>query len=72
MTKGVREKIAQNMAQSMFWQYYCITFTVEKSSPKFGICTSEIFKVTAQSKQLSDGRKFAQSGHPDPRQTGLL
>jgi hypothetical protein len=30
-----------------------------------------IFKKPTQSKQLPNGRKFAQSGHPDARVTGL-
>jgi hypothetical protein len=34
--------------------------------------TFAIFKVTARSKQLPNGQKFAQSGHPDSAENNFL
>jgi hypothetical protein len=59
VTGSVSEKIAQNVAQPMFYLY--TTFIFVKSCPKlWAACV--IFKKTSQRKQLPNRRKFAQSG----------
>jgi hypothetical protein len=58
----VYEKIAQNVAQTIFLSQLILNIYHEKSSPKIW-ATSLLFKKTAQSKQLPNRRKFAKSGH---------
>jgi hypothetical protein len=58
------EKITQNVAQRIFWPKFKHKRNSRITEPKMWY-TSAIFQVTAQSKQLPIGRKFAQSGHPD-------
>jgi hypothetical protein len=49
----LRQKIAPNVAQPIFRQTYCITFTTVKRSPKI-LATFVIFKKSAQTKRLTN------------------
>jgi hypothetical protein len=63
VTRRVCEKITQNVAQTIFGQNLCTTFTVEKVDINFW-ATCVCFQKTAPSNVLLKRRKFAQSGHP--------
>jgi hypothetical protein len=63
VTRCVCEKVAQNVAQSIFWENYYQGFTVEKVAQLFW-ATSVIFTKAALRKQSPNMRKFEQSGHP--------
>jgi hypothetical protein len=62
VTGCVCEKVAQNIAQSIFCENYYISVTEEKVTIIWA--TSVIFTKTTQRKQSANRQKFAQSGHP--------
>jgi hypothetical protein len=63
VTRWVREKIAQNVAQPDFSQTLYTTFSEEKSRPKhFGTLCN--FQSKLAKKLLPKGWKFAQSDRP--------
>jgi hypothetical protein len=66
VTRCVCEKVAQNVAQSIFVIKYYVTFALERICTIDG-STSVIFTNTTQRKQPLNRRKFAQSGHPVTR-----
>jgi hypothetical protein len=65
VTGWVGEKLAlHKVSPTHCCKNQSIAFIVEKSSPKFELHTSVIFKLTAISKILPYKRNFAQSSHP--------
>jgi hypothetical protein len=68
VTRCVREKAAQNEAQSISCKNEYTPFTVYVKSSPVIFAVYAILTKTPQSKQSPNRRKFAQSGHPDPEQ----
>jgi hypothetical protein len=63
VTRCVCEKIAQDAAQSIFLQKIAQPLPWKQAAKKYRLHL-QVSKI-AQSKKSPDGRKFAQSGHPD-------
>jgi hypothetical protein len=63
-----RPKCSQTHSLLKLIHYVCILR--KKVAPNFGLCTSVIvICITAKTKRLPIGRKFAQSGHPEREAT---